>query len=249
MEGHDFATYGKLFMVVLCDGMIRSGSTWSFNVALKLVQSCWPHRKTCGFYSDNPAVLLAAVRPRDSHLIIKSHSLDRSAYELCRAGSIKAIYTWRDPYDVIVSATRMFGYSLDSSIGALRNALQVWSFHRATGSACIISYESIVQTPVASVDSIADYLGMHIQPEQARQIAEAMAAERLKSYVKQIDGFERSRIVRKDGYVYDRQTLLHQNHIRDGRIGYGAGLLDPEQLTAIGTVLREEGFEFLCKPE
>ena len=76
-------------MVVLCDGMIRSGSTWSFNVALELVRSYEPHRKVFGFYNQNPAVLLAACRPRFSNLVIKSHNLDPSAYELCRAGAIK----------------------------------------------------------------------------------------------------------------------------------------------------------------
>ena len=236
-------------MVVLCDGMIRSGSTWSFNVALELVRSCRPHQRVFGFYNENPAVLLAAVRPRTSHLIIKSHNLDPSAYELCRAGSIKAIYTWRHPHDVIVSAIRMFGHSVEHWMGAVRNALRIWSFHQATDSACIIPYESIISTPVASVSSIAAYLGLHIQPEHARQVAEAMSAERLKSFSQQIDGLERSRVVQRDGYVYDRQTLLHHNHIRDGRVGYGAELLDPEQLARIDALLREEGLEFLCSPD
>jgi hypothetical protein len=234
-------------MVVLCDGMFRSGSTWSYNVALQLVRSCCPHRKAYGLYSENPAVVLAAARPRISHLIIKSHILDPSAYELCRAGSIKAIYTWRHPYDAIVSAVGMFGYSVDYWIDRLQSTLRIWSFHRSTGSAYVISYDSIVSTPAASVSSIADYLGLNIQPEQASHIAEAMSAEQVKTFSQQIDELEPSRVVRRDGLVYDRQTLLHQNHIRDGRIGHGAGVLDPEKLAVIDALLQEEGFGFLCK--
>ncbi len=234
-------------MVVLCDGMIRSGSTWSFIVTLELLRSCEPHRKAFGFYNDNPRVLTAAARPRSSNLVIKSHSLDPSSYDLCRAGGIKAIYTWRDPYDVIVSSIRMFGRSADYWIGSLRSALRVWAFHRATGSACIISYESIIQAPLASINSVASYLGLHIDPEQASRIATATSLDRLKAFSQQIDGLE-SKVVREDCRVYDRQTLLHKNHIRDGSIGYGAGLLDAEHLSLIDTLLREEGFDFLCLP-
>ena len=235
-------------MVVLCDGMIRSGSTWSFNVALELARSAEPHRRVFGFYNENPAVLFAACRPRFSNLVIKSHGLHPSAYELCRAGAIQAIYTWRDPYDVVVSSMRMFGRSVDHWIGALRNALRVWSFHRATGSACIVSYESIIRAPLASVNSIACYLGLQVEPQQMGQIAKATSLEQLKSFSQQVNDLEQARLIRKDGYVYDRQTLLHQNHIRDGGFGFGAGLLDSEHLSKIDTLLREEGFEFLCTP-
>jgi hypothetical protein len=236
-------------MVVLCDGMARSGSTWSYNVALKLVKLCDPDRKTFGLYTENPAVLPAAVRPRSSHLVVKSHHLAHSAYELCRAGAIKAIYTWRHPYDAALSGMRMFGHSLDQSLGILRNALRIWSFHRATDSACIVSYESIVREPSAVINSIASYLGLPIEPEQVCQIAEETSREQVRSFSRRVAGLEPSRLVQRDGLVYDRETLLHRNHIRDGRIGHGAGILDSQQLSAIDAVLRAEGFEFLCRPE
>ena len=235
-------------MVVLCDGMLRSGSTWSFNVVRELIRTCEPHRKVFGFYSENPAVILSAARPRFSNLVIKSHKLDPSAYELCSAGAIKAVYTWRDPHDVIVSSQRMFGDSVDHSIGLLRNALRVWSFHRATSSACIISYESMIHSPLTSIHSIAAYLGLRVEPKQAAQIAEVTSLENLKSFSQHVDELEGSRVVRKDGLVYDRQTLVHQNHIQNGGVGYGAGLLDPEHVSAIDALLREEGFDFLCDP-
>jgi hypothetical protein len=58
---------------------------------------------------------------------------------------------------------------------------------------------------------------------------------------------EDSSFVRKDGYVYDRQTLLHRNHIRDGSIGYGARVLNSEKLALIDAAMQEEGFESLLK--
>jgi hypothetical protein len=234
-------------MVVLCDGMLRSGSTWSFNVALNLIRRCDQNRKTFGFFNEDPAVLVAAARPRASHLVIKSHKLDLSAYELCRTRRIQAIYTWRHPYDVVVSSMRIFGRSVDHWIGAIRNTLRIWSFHRETGDACIIPYETIVQEPSAGIERIASYLGLRVGPEEVSEIAYQVSLEQLKDFSRHIDELEPSRVVRKDGCCYDRETLLHKNHIVDGGVGYGAKVLDCGQLLAIDAMLREERFDFLCQ--
>jgi hypothetical protein len=235
-------------MVVLCDGMPRSGSTWSFNVASKLIRLCDPARRTFGFYSDSPTVLRSAVRPRSSHLVIKAHYLDPSAYELCCSGDIKAIYTWRHPYDAIVSCVRIFGLSVDHWIDALRNTLRMWSFHEATGSACIVPYDAIIRDRSAAIYRIASWLGLQPAPDQANQLAQEVSSGQMRAFSQQVNTLGPSRLVRKDGYVYDRQTLLHQNHILDGRVGYGVDVLDCQQLLAIDAMLREEGFEFLCQP-
>jgi hypothetical protein len=235
-------------MVILCDGMVRSGSTWSFNVALQLLRSYDPNRKAFGTYSENPVVLAAAIKPRFSNLVIKSHVLDRLARGLCTTGAIKTIYTWRQPYDAVASCVQMFGLSVPDSIGTLRSALRVWSFHRVTNSACIVAYEEIVTEPFATIKRIADYLGLAIESAQLRGIAEEVSFERVRRYSNSLGELKPSRLTRINGYVFDRATLLHQNHIRNGTIGYGAGLLGHECLHEIDAMLREEGFGFLCQP-
>jgi Sulfotransferase domain len=236
-------------MVILCDGMVRSGSTWSFNVALHLIRSCDPNRKAFGTYSENPAVLAAAIKPRRSSLVIKSHNLDPFARELCAADAIKTIYTWRQPYDAAASCVQMFGFSVPDSIAALRNALRIWSFHRATNSACIVAYEEIVTEPFAAIERIADYLGLAIESAQLRGIAEEVSFERVRRYSNSLGQLEPARLARINGSVFDRTTLLHQNHIRNGASGYGAALLGHARLNEIDVMLREEGFGFLCQPE
>ena len=235
-------------MVILCDGMVRSGSTWSFNVALKLLKSCDPSRKAFGTYNDNPAVLAAAIKPRFSNLVIKSHSLDPFGQELCVRGAIKTIYTWREPSDVVASCTRMFGSSAPHWIGVLRNALRIWRFHQTTNSACIVSYEEIRLEPLAAIERIAGYLGLAIESEQLRGIAEEFSFERVKRFSQHIGGLEPSRQIRGDYDVFDRVTLFHKDHIRNGGIGYGASQLDHSHLDEIDAMLREEGFGFLCQP-
>ena len=228
--------------------MLRSGSTWSFNVVLKLLRVGDPGRRTFGIFNESPAVLAAAARPRFSNLVIKSHVLDPSTYPFCCNGALKTIYTWRNPYDVVVSCERMFGLSVESWIPPLQNALRTWTFHRSTNSACIVAYESIVAEPSAVVERIADYLGLRIDPPRMHEIADEFSFERVKNFSRHVDQLESSRLERKDGRLFDRETLLHQGHIRNGGTGYGARKLNEKQLSAIDAVLREEGYEFLCEP-
>jgi hypothetical protein len=235
-------------MLVLCDGMNRSGSTWSFNVVLRLLRSCDPDRRTFGIYSEDPAVIAAAAGPRSSHVVVKRHTLDPSTSELCRTGAIKAIYTWRDPYDVVVSASRMFGFPLELSIAYLQECLRVWSFHRETNSACIVSYDTIMKRPLAGISSIAAHLAIPAEPKLVSQIAEEVSFRNVKRFSQHVDRLDPQRIVRGNGTVYDRETLLHQNHIRHGGAGYGIKSLNERQLCSIDGLLQESGFAFLCRP-
>jgi hypothetical protein len=60
----------------------------------------------------------------------------------------------------------------------------------------------------------------------------------MKRFSHHIGELKPSRLIRSNGYVFDRVTLLHRNHIRNGAIGYGAGLLGHAHLAEIDAMLR-----------
>jgi hypothetical protein len=233
-------------MFVLCDGMLRSGSTWSFNVALKLLKLSGG-RRAFGLYDENPAVLAAARNSRASHLVLKAHTLSPDNYELCRSGAIKAIYTWRDPYDVVASALRIFGKDAGTWLDSLRGALRVWSFHRSTASALIVPYAAILREPGETIAAIGRYLDLPVTAEHLRQIEMEVAFSTVKRFCSRVAQLDAARVVRKDRMVFDRQTLFHQDHIGNGGTGYGLRTLDTAVIEAIDGILREEGFEFLVR--
>jgi Sulfotransferase domain len=230
-------------MLILCNGMSRSGSTWSFNVALKLLKSRDPARKVFGVYTEDPAVLAAAARPRFSDLVIKSHCLDPAACAV--PDTIKVIYTWRSPYDAVVSCMWMFGGSAEHWIGMIRKSLRVWALHRLKNDACIVSYEALVRNPAAVIERIGSYLGITLEPEPVQELAEELSLENLRRFSRHLDP---SRLTRSGDYVFDRETLLHPNHIRNGGVGYGVRHLTESQCSSIDAMLCEEGFAFLCEP-
>jgi hypothetical protein len=229
-------------MVILCDGMARSGSTWSFNVVLKLLRAHTPHQKAFGLYSEDPVVFSSAVRPRSSHLVIKSHRLDPRVREICVQGLIRTVHTWRDPYDAVASIVGMFGDTVDHAINTVRHALRIRAFHQTTGTACIISYPSITTAPVATISQIACYLGLQVAPEEVRKIAGELSLDRMRRFSRHVSELPSPRLIHSYGKTFDRETMLHQDHIRNGSCGYGRRVLDPEHIAAIDAMLREEGF-------
>jgi hypothetical protein len=141
----------------------------------------------------------------------------------------------------------MFGSTVEHWVATLQRWLQLWSFHLRTGSACIVPYESIVKEPWAAIGRIAAYLGLSLEPDCLEKIGQEVSFEAVKRFSQHVNELKPPRLIQSGEYVFDRETLLHKDHIRDGRIGYGARILDPEQVLAINSVLEKEGFAFLCE--
>jgi len=139
----------------------------------------------------------------------------------------------------------MFGRTIDHWIGVLRGSLRTWDFHRATNTAHIVPYESLLGDPRQAVAAIADYLRISVTSQGMERILQRVSFEHVKDFSRHIQDLPPSRLARSGESLYDRETLLHRGHIRDGRIGYGAALLEQNQLEAIDAMLDKEGFAFL----
>ena len=236
-------------MIVFCDGMPRSGSTWAFNVVVKLLQSGGPNQRIYGAHTDLQDVVLGSLEPAWEHVVIKTHSLDTKSRVLSAAGGSKAIYTWRDPYDAVVSTMRMFGYSFEKSLASIRSSIDLWRFHKATATALIVSYRSITHDPARTIEAIGAELGLTLSKSVVDQTLSETSFETMKRASKHVEQLGSDRLVREGVHVYDRQTLLHQNHILDGGSGYGEKALSPGQRSAVDDLIEESGFWSLAGGE
>jgi hypothetical protein len=71
-----------------------------------------------------------------------------------------------------------------------------------------------------------------------------MSFENVKRLGQGVSSLDPRRIVHKGPYSFDRETMLHQDHIRNGGTGYGSAM-DAASLARIDAALFEEGFGFL----
>jgi hypothetical protein len=111
-------------MLVICDGMPRRGSTWSF----KSSSTCSAVRnRGCVLHSGYEESLPRFLEktPSATRAVLKCHDLDPSARALVQMGAARVIYTWREPADAVASCMWMFGQHFDPALAAIESSLKV----------------------------------------------------------------------------------------------------------------------------
>ncbi len=244
-------------MLVVCNGMPRSASTWSYNVALALLRRT--ATEVYGGYDENLHRFLSGLPASCVHAVLKCHSLDGAGLGLAQLQAAKVIYTWRDLADATASFMTMFDVDFEHTIALMSSSLDLYARHRRNG-ALILSYEAMTQQPTAAVAAVASYLNVAVRQEQIAEIAEANSLGRMREKAKEIgesdygehlvrhDRSSYSDAARDRSYVYDAETLLHPDHIRDGSTGYGASRLTRAQLRRLEELLREAGDAGIAAP-
>jgi hypothetical protein len=228
--------------LVLCNGMIRSASTWSWNVALQLTRAA-AGSLAYGDYSEDTRAFLEAAPAATRYRVLKCHMLDALARELIAAGQAKVIYICRDLADAAASFMRMFLFDFDHTFLALQGALELYRLHRESGTALILGYRLITTRPLDAIAEIGRYLGIDAPPEIVRGIADITSIESARARVDQLkSGVDAEKLVRFDRFVHDRETLLNLDHIRDGSSGYGRALLTAEQLARVDALADQYDF-------
>ena len=224
----------KIGMLVICNGMPRSASTWSFAVVMELLRRYKPQEEVHGNYDANVAHFLETAAVTASHLVLKSHLLDDVGRSLARVHAARVIYTWREPMDAVASSMEMFGYGFEHSFALVRDSLELLRIHRHTGNATVLSYKQIVHRPIVATELIASYLGLSDHVEIVRQVAEDMSlAQMIKKLERQGAISDKDRpnhlgldILQQNEFEWN-SLLLH--HIRHGGMGYGVERLSTQQ--------------------
>ena len=210
-------------MIVLVNGMVRSGSTWSYNVVLELLRRAHPDEIVYGGFSETPVEFLTRAPKSARHVAIKCHRLDRAARTLAQSGAARVVFTMRDPWDATASGMRAFGVSFAEALGNVALGLEAMRFHRETGTAVIVPYVEMSRRPEAAILRIARYLlGRGVPAGLVAEVAAETSFERMREKAAAIVGKRQ-----------DRATLLYRNHVSDGASGYGRACLTPRQVEAV----------------
>jgi len=229
-------------MLILCNGMPRSASTWSFNVVTGLLRRWNPAQTVQGGYDEDVAGFLRGIDRDTAHAVLKCHALDPVGHTLVHIGAAKVVYTWRDIADATVSYMRMFGNDFEHALQVMSTSLQLYRFHLESGNAVILGYDDIMTFPTEAIELIARYLGIEAGPDLIAAVSEETSLERVREKVEQLNSIEaQGRLIRHENTLYDPETLLNVNHIRDGGSGYGRALLSTEQLGRLEDLMRRWG--------
>ena len=102
-------------------------------------------------------------------------------------------------------------------------------------------YEDLIADPSQGVEQIAAFLGIAIEPGEADEIASDYSFERNRKRTADLQRRLRESVGDLSdpslAQVYDGKTLLHWNHLRDGRPGGWRELATPRQREAMHRVV------------
>ena len=213
-------------MLVICNGMPRSGSTLQYNLVRGIVEIT-DNGSGQGFFDPNQAVDSYSQFERwaeePGFHVIKTQAVFPGLNKLLQSDKASICYTFRDLRDVAASLERRFkgqGKELYKILDDI-----VTEYYTIQGFPHLISvrYEEMTSDLEGTVSHMAQALGISPKPAEIISVAEEFS---LSSAKKKIERFELrykiADVIRKGlakcgiDYVpsfFDSKTLMHSGHI------------------------------------
>lgn len=205
---------------VLIAGIPRSGSTWLYNIVRIMLQ---------GRYASVNAQWIEDIGECElsEANVIKLHEPDLNWQQ--RANRI--LLSKRDLRDIAASLVSMGWARSDADlIDAARNARQMHDFW-ASYASLDLRYEDALADRIHAVRQVASALSFDLSDDELAEIAAKVP--------------QKANFVGSGGY--DPMTLLHPNHVNDGRAGRWREQIAPRVADAIwdenSTWLKANGYE------
>lgn len=217
-------------MIVVVGGMIRSGSTLSFNIVRELLE----RSGTVEAASANGVPPSALTFSAEHHFILKSHEPEMEVLDRIRSREWPCICTLRDPVEAIDSWMRTFGFPFEHGLESVRRWL-AW-YVQVADSVLSVEYDMIERQPLRAIESIAEYIDSDVDPELVQLLANKYDKRRLKA---QYDSLEHSAGTVDLGFsFYDKETFFHRRHISSLNSTRSETLLSVSQVVTVRQELK-----------
>jgi hypothetical protein len=217
-------------MVVVIGGMIRSGSTFSFNIVKEILAQTG----TVEISFANSIDSSVFSRADNQHFILKTHSPDEDILARIKNSSLHCVCTIRRPEDSIASFIRTFGFPLELGIESVKHWFD-W-YHPVSNLVLSIDYGIIDLQPRLAIAKIVEYIGLGGNEALAEALAERYEKSTLKTRFDSLTNDERT--VDVGCSYYERETFFHRRHISSLNSRSAALDLSPIQIDQIRNELR-----------
>ncbi len=217
-------------MVVVIGGMIRSGSTFSFNIVKEILAQTG----TVDISFANSIDSSVFSRADNQHFILKTHSPDEDILARIKQGSIRCVCTIRRPEDSIASFIKAFGLPLEFGIESVKQWLD-W-YRLVSQLVLSIDYGIIDLQRRLAVTRIIEYIGLGSDEALVETLAERYDKSTLKARFDSLVNDEHTVDI---GFsYYESQTFFHRRHISSLNSRPAALDLSPIQIDRIRSELR-----------
>jgi hypothetical protein len=204
-------------MYVFCVGMLRSGSTWQYEVVSDLRERFRGGRRGGVLTAEwlaafDPTAAAAAWESR------KFHEGHPCLAEALAAGQALAVYSYRDLRDVTYSLVHKFSASFEDVVERkrlLHTCLENDRFWRSQPGVLCQRYEDTMADPAAGVRALAAHLGLRLPTQEVADLVArySLAAnkQRTAEMARQLQESGLDLADASNTCHYDEHSLLHWN--------------------------------------
>ncbi len=229
-------------MYVLCVGMYRACSTWQYEVIAHLLER---HRGAIrlGYLTGDQFAALDDEQEDDgTWKVLKSHEEHGRFTRVLAQGRAIAVYAHRDVRDVVFSLMhkRKIDFQTLVTQGMIHQILANDRFWSRQSRSITQRYDRLVVDPTTGVEELAAHLGLTLEPGEAARVADEYSFEANRERTRKLgQRLEQAGVDLDDPSIaqaHDRQTLLHWNHMREGRIGDWRDRATPTQRAILARI-------------
>lgn len=217
--------------------MLRSASTWSYNVCRLLLES--QSMEFQGGFVGEGAEVDDFIKKHDldhQHLLIKSHQPGPRSIQYITDEKAYSIYTYRDPRDSLCSGMQFSGIDFSTLlIDGVRN-LHALNFYQ--DKSLFVKFDHVKINPIQEIERISLYLGFRLQDSVYKSIAVKTSLESSKKVILDLKSSQSNKVFQVGTHMIDRRTLLHLNHIGSAKIGRWQDDLDSEQQLLVNAIFK-----------
>jgi hypothetical protein len=233
--------------------MYRACSTWQYEVIAHLLER---HRGgvRLGYLTGDQ---FEELDDREWHncswKVLKSHEEHGRFAQVLAEGRAIAVYAHRDVRDVAFSLMHKRKIDFETLVtqGMVHQVLANDRFWSRQPRSITQRYDRLIEDPTTGVEELAAHLRLPLKPGEAAEVAAeySFQANRRRT-------MELGQQLRKGGIdlddpsiaqAHDRRTLLHWNHMREGRVGDWRERATPRQRAVLARIcgrwLEDHGYE------
>ena len=227
-------------MWIFCGGMIRSGSTLQFQITARLVESAGFGKRLEWVEPEKFPELRDKYTDFEGWKVFKSHTCTKEMKAEFANNNARGVYVYRDLRAVAVSSMRKNSIAFWHIwlYKVLENCVEDYNIWTSLPDVMISSYENMVIDLPGEVAKIAAFLNIPISQERRKKIAFDFSIDQQKKRIKKhVEKQDHLKVHGKS--AFDKNTLLHDNHIHDGEIDNWKKILSASQIALIENRYRD----------
>lgn len=208
-----------------CLGMYASGSTWLFNVAMRIGTILAPEKPPIGRYITSIGELDQDQAAID-RIIVKTHDLDDASADALRDLASSLLISIRDPRDCVSSLLLYQRYPFGVALKAVESSARCCARFAAEPHTLLLRYEDGFTDEPATLDRIAVTFNGDLAEEDRADIFAANSRASIEARIAMLETLPTAIHDARTGDIVDPATQWHRHHGgRSGEVGRWRHLL------------------------